>query len=108
MTVTVFSPDEAHALKLTAELAAVIQRVVGPDPETRADDINELYQALHVIQRAIQASALARIAPHEVRGLGQPPVTLKQAIYRCDLCGQPSGTLHTFDCSHVGLLVGDG
>lgn len=61
--------DEREAMRLTAELANTLGRVVG-DGRTRLDDLRELVAPIHVIQHAIMSQAAARAFPTEFRLLG--------------------------------------
>lgn len=74
MTADLLTPDEHHAMDLTAQLADTLARIVGDGP-SRAHDLNELAGHVHLIQHAILAQAAARAYPDRYRLLGGPALT---------------------------------
>ena len=64
------TPDEHHAIDLTAQLVNTLARVVGRGP-TRDHDLAELFGKIHDIQHAIMSQAAARAYPDDFRLLGQ-------------------------------------
>jgi hypothetical protein len=64
------TPDEQHAIDLTAELANTLGRIVGRGP-TRDHDMAEICLHIHNIQHAVMAQAAARAYPDRFRLLGE-------------------------------------
>jgi len=64
------TPDEMEAMRLSAELANMIARVVTWGP-TRDADLAEIFVHLHAVQHAVLAQAAARAYPNDFRLLGE-------------------------------------
>lgn len=63
------TPDEHHALALTADLWNLLSRIVGNN-RSRHGDLAELAAQIHNVQHAILAQAASRAMPSRYRLLG--------------------------------------
>lgn len=61
--------DEHEAMRLSAELANVVHRIIGTGPQA-AHDWNEAAQRIHAVQHMVMAQSAARSHPDRYRLLG--------------------------------------
>lgn len=64
------TPDELHAMNVTAQLVNALHDIVGQGP-SREDDLTELVGHVHNIQHAVMGQAAARAYPERFRLLGE-------------------------------------
>jgi hypothetical protein len=69
MTELQLTPDEQHALDLTAELAGTVRRIIGDGPQAE-HDWAECARIIHDIQCRILAQLASRTDPPYCRPLG--------------------------------------
>lgn len=70
MTAALLTEDELAAMRLTADLASLLAKVIGDGP-SRLGDLNEACGHIHTVQHTIMSQAAARAYPDLFRLLGE-------------------------------------